>query len=198
MGLLKGAVGYLSGPIEYVADHGVEWRKKFIDLSKKAKLGILCIDPCNKPEIDGWEELLKRLPREDQIHQRRLQEDGKFEELREYVSSYRRLDLRLVDYSDFIVVVVDPSIPQWGTANEVYMAEAQHKPLFFICPDGMKKLPRWLFDVIDFGDGRCNVFESVEEVIEHLIQINDRKIKITDEWVLIRQALEKIREESES
>ena len=34
-GKLDGALGYLSGPMEFVADHGVEWRRKFIQMIKK-------------------------------------------------------------------------------------------------------------------------------------------------------------------
>jgi hypothetical protein len=78
------------------------------------------------------------------------------------------------------------------------MAESQHKPLFFICPGGLHRLPRWLFDVIDLRNDGSNVFESVEEVIDYLSKIDSGEIKITAEWVLIRQALEKIREESEA
>lgn len=199
MGILRGSICYLSGAIEYAPDHGVSWRQDFIQKAKAAKLGILCLDPTNKPEIEGWDSILKGHLREDQQYQQQLQGNGEFKELQRYVSGYRRLDLRLVDYSDFLVVAVNPTIPQWGTANEVYMAESQHKPIFFVGPSG-EIFPRWLFDILDITeeDYIRNLFLSVDHLIEHLCKINNGEIKINDEWVLIRQALEKIRQESEA
>ena len=116
------------------------------------------------------------------------------------MSAYRRFDLRFVDISDFLVVVVDPRVPQWGTANEVYVAEQQHKPMFFICDGGLAKLPRWLFDVVDLdeiGGGhygrKCNVFSTVEEVVQRLVHLDNGAVGMDREWVLIRKHLEMMR-----
>jgi len=192
MGKLERAVAYLSGPMEFVADHGVEWRRKFIELLKKKNLKIDCIDPTNKP---GGQDIKIGENKEEQV---RLQQEGKWLQLRDYVRSYRRYDLRFVDISDFLVVVVDPRVPQWGTSNEVYFAEMQHKPMFFICDGGLYNLPRWLFDVVDIQDHngtRCNVFQSVEEVVQELVGIDMGDIPMTDEWVLVRKFIEHQRQE---
>lgn len=190
-GKLDGACCYLSGPMEFVADHGVEWRRKFVRLAKEAKLKIDFLDPTNKP---GGEDIKIG---ENKEHQAKLQKEGKWVELRNYVHQYRRYDLRFVDYSDFLVVVVDPTVPQWGTSNEVYVSEMQHKPVFFIVEGGMYNLPRWLFDVVDVDDyykgTQCNVFSSVEEVIEHLVELNDGRRHMDDRWVLVRKFLERAR-----
>lgn len=185
MGKLDGAIGYLSGSIEFAADHGVGWRKKFIALTKAKKLKIAYIDPTDKPT----EEHIKL--REDQSYQTTLQNNGNFFELKQYVHSYRHHDLRFVDYSDFIVIMVDPDIPQWGTGDETYMAESQHKPMFFICKGGLYKLPRWLFDVIQFKDEQWNVYETLEEVIEQLILRDNGTIPLDEDWIMIRKALRK-------
>jgi hypothetical protein len=194
MGKLDGACGYLSGPMEAVADHGVEWRRKFVKLIDESELNIDLIDPTNKP--GGIDVKIG----ENKAHQETLQREGRWNELRRYVKAYRRYDLRFVDISDFLVVVVNPAVPQWGTANEVYTAEQQHKPMFFICDGGMANLPRWLFDVVDLDDAsrnkQCNVFQSVEEVIERLIHLDSGKYPLNDEWVLIRKNLENQRLES--
>jgi nucleoside 2-deoxyribosyltransferase len=188
MGLLDGAVCYLSGPMEFVSDHGVEWRRKFIRLVNERGLEIDCIDPTNKP---GGEDIKIGENKEYQV---KLQEEGKWQELRKYVHSYRRYDLRFVDISDFLIAVVDPNVPQWGTANEIYVAEMQHKPMFFIIDGGLAKLPRWLFDVIELDDsGPMNVYETVEEVIDHLCCLDRGHIEMSDEWVLIRRHLEALR-----
>ena len=188
MGVLDEAIGYLSGPMEFVKDHGVEWRRKFIRLVHEAGLNIDLIDPTNKPGDSIGE---------DPLHQVKLQEAGRFKELQDYVSNYRHLDLRYTDISDFLIVVVDPSVPQWGTSNETYVAEMQKKPTFFIVEHGLYNLPRWLFDVIDRiqswepGEAQkeANVFESVEEVVEELVALDNGHKPLSKEWVLVRKVL---------
>lgn len=194
-GKLDGACCYLSGPMEFAADHGVEWRRKFVRLIKEADLKIDCIDPTNKPggSFVGNDE--------DKDYQVRLQREGRWIELQNYVSKYRRADLRFVDLSDFLVAVIDPRVPQWGTSNEVYEAERQHKPTFFIIEGGLEKLPRWLFDVIDLDNfmkgTRCNVFECVEQVVEELKLLDGGQLHMSDEWVLVRKHIEFSREPDE-
>jgi hypothetical protein len=175
MGQLDGAITYLSGAIECAADHGVGWRKQFINLTKTNGLKIAHIDPTNKP-IEGTIQ-----SREDQELQTNLQSTGRFEELQQYVQSYRHHDLRFVDYCDFMVVMIHPTIPQWGTANEIYVAENQHKPMFFVCEGGLYKLPRWLFGVIQIKD----VYTSIEEVVKQLTLIDNNTIQLNNDWVLI-------------
>jgi nucleoside 2-deoxyribosyltransferase len=193
-GLLDLACLYLSGPMEYVADHGVEWRRKFIKLAKEAKLRLDIIDPTNKP---GGDQM--RIG-EDKGHQTKLKTDGRWRELRDYVRKYRRFDLRFVDISDLLIAVVDPRVPQWGTSNEIYFAEAQHKPMFFIIDGGLKNLPNWLFDVVELDDAvkgtRCNVFQSVEEVVNELVLLNHGQIPMNDKWVLVRKHLEHARSQN--
>jgi hypothetical protein len=48
-GKLDGLWCYLSGPMEFAADDGVGWRRKFVDLCKKEKLNLNFIDPTQKP-----------------------------------------------------------------------------------------------------------------------------------------------------
>jgi hypothetical protein len=192
-GKLDRALCYLSGPMEYVADHGVEWRRKFVRLAKEAKLKLDFIDPTDKP---GGEDIKIG---ENKEHQEMLQRQGRWVELRNYVHRYRRYDLRSVDFCDFIIAVIDPRVPQWGTANEIYFAEMEHKPIFFIVEGGLFKLPRWLFDVVDIDDymrgTQCNVYESVEAVIEVLTELNDGRRHMDDRWVLMRKHIERARED---
>lgn len=184
-GLLEGAVAYTSGAMEFVQDHGVEWRKRFISLVQESKLKIDIIDPTNKP---GG---LKSNIEENITYQKNLKKEGKWHELRDYVHLYRRYDLRYVDYSDFLVTNINLSVPQWGTANEIYVAESQHKPIFFICPEGIKNMPNWLFDLIDFDF--FNVFESLELLTECLLGIDSGKIPMNHKWILTRKHIENAR-----
>lgn len=190
-GKLDYACCYLSGPMEFVADHGVEWRRKIIKLCEEAGLKIDFIDPTNKP---GGEEMKIG---ENKDYQSQLKREGRWKELKDYVHGYRRFDLRFVDLSDFLIVVINPKVPQWGTSDEVYFAESQHKPIFFICEGGLSNLPNWLFDVIDLEDEatgkRCNVYGSVEDVVEELIMIDMGYTPMSDKWVLVRKHIEHIR-----
>ena len=188
MGVLDEAIGYLSGPMEFVKDHGIEWRRKFIRLVHESELNIDLIDPTNKPgESIG----------EDPTYQIQLQEEGRFKELQAYVNNYRHFDLRATDICDFLIVVVDPTIPQWGTSNETYVAEMQKKPTFFIVEGGLYRLPRWLFDVIDRissanpikAQQEANVYESVEDVVSELVALDNGTKRLSREWILVRKLL---------
>jgi hypothetical protein len=188
MGKLDGACTYLSGAMEFVTDHGVAWRRKFISLSQAAGLKIDYIDPTEKP--GGCEIKIG----ENKQHQLHLKEQGRWEELQNYVQQYRRFDLRFTDLSDFLVVGISPGVPQWGTSNEVYIAETQHKPMFFICEGRLKNLPNWLFALIELEDKKSgkhgNVFNTVEDVVQELCLYNDGTIPMSDEWVLVRKHIE--------
>ena len=190
-GKLDEACVYLSGPMEFVADHGVEWRRKFIRLVQEKELQIDIIDPTNKP---GGDEM--RIG-ENKEHQAMLKREGRWQELQDYVWSYRHYDLRFVDNCDFLVAVIDTRVPQWGTSNEIYMAEDQRKPIFFICDGGMKNMPNWLFPLIEFENKeehkRCNVFESVEAVIAELVGYDIGHYAMGREWILLRKHLKKLR-----
>lgn len=177
VGKLDQAIVYLSGSMEAVADHGVGWRRKFIELSDLGGLDISFIDPTNKP---GPPELKVG---EDKAHQEMLQKEGRFEELRDYVADYRRYDLRACDYMDALVAYINPAVPHWGTPNEIYVAEAAHKPRFCVIEGGLSKLPRWLFDVFPLD----HVFETLDDCIQRLVSLDDGTIPMSREWVLIRK-----------
>ena len=157
MGKLDGAVCYLSGAMEYVADNGVEWRREFIKQCLIKDLYIDFVDPTDKP---GGEDVMID---ENKAVQEELQRTGRFRELQEKVHKYRRYDLGFTDQMDFMVTMINPEIPQWGTANEVYVGEDHHRPNFFICEETLYTLPRWLFGVIDDIQS-----DDPEEAVAHI------------------------------
>lgn len=191
MGKLDLAVGYLSGAMEFVADHGIGWRREFSEKLHKVCPKIDLIDPTDKP---GGEEIKIG---ENKEYQQKLKDDGNFLELHEYVKQYRRYDLRFVDYSDFVIVAIDPnSVPQWGTANEAYMAEMLHRPIFFLCEGGPSKLPNWLFALLKFnGDTPTNIFEDIDSLVEILKSLDSGEESLSREWVLIRKWIESNRQQ---
>lgn len=187
-GKLSGALCYLSGPMQYAEDKGVSWREYLMNNAWASGLDIDFIDPTNKPN---------QTASEDMGIQEELIKQEKYHELAQYVKKYRRYDLRSVDYCDFIVALIDKNIHTCGTYDEIFTAERQHKPSFFICKGGLSQLPRWMFDVIDLDDpakGKtCNVYEDVSEVIDELIRLNNGEKEMSDEWLLLRKHIEESR-----
>ncbi len=174
---LNRAIVYLSGAIDKAPDLGRGWREDFIIRAKHLNLRI--IDPCNKPasfvhEIQGDVRTVNV-----------LREQEKWEELQSFVKKFRREDLRFTDISDFLVVYIDPSVPSYGTLDELFLAEREHKPLLCIVKGGIKHLPTWLFGVFRLNE----VFSSVEECILHLDKLNQGELDLDLRWVLIRDAV---------
>ncbi len=185
MGKLDKALVYLSGVMENSSDHGVGWRRKFINMCNEQGLNIDFIDPTNKV---GPSELKIG---EEKGYQEQLQREGKWEELKDYVHRYRRYDLRACDYMNAMVVYIDPKIPSWGTLNEIYVAETAHKPRFCIVEGGKPCLPRWLFDVFSLE----NIFDNMSQCVERLIHLDQGILELNEEWVLIQKYIEASRSE---
>ena len=93
-GLLKGATCFLSGPIDRVDDDGVQWRNYIKEQSKARGLGLSFFDPCDKPEGLGSEIGVEKFKVQNLI------KEGKWDEARDFVKTFRRYDLRGVDTSD--------------------------------------------------------------------------------------------------
>ena len=119
---LDGAVAYLCGAIEHASDDGIGWRRRFIDLLQKADLSIDCIDPTNKPGGECGKPI-----DEAKQHQIDLQKGRRWDELRDYVHSYRRLDLRFIDYSDLVVAAIAiHNVPEGLAVGVAAAAGADH------------------------------------------------------------------------
>ncbi len=192
-GLLNGSCCYLSGPMEFVKDHGVAWRREFITKAINAGLSIEFFDPTNKP---GNQYRFG----ESKDYQAQLQREGRWLELQQYVENYRHVDLRLVNISDFLIVLVDPEVHMCGTYDEVFLAKREHKPMFFLCKGGLYTLPRWLFDIITLEqkivDGKetivSNVYTSLDDIIAELVKLNSGEKPLNRDWVLVRNVVSEI------
>ena len=197
MGLLDQACCYLSGAMEYVKDNGVAWRRYIIERCWKEGLQIDFIDPTDKP---GGEDVMID---ENKAIQEEYQKNGRFRELQKIVKEYRHYDLRFCDNADFQITMINPAVPQWGTANEVYANEQDQKPAFFICEGSLYNLPRWLYGVIDNIEDddpqvvleKINVYQTVDDVIEQLKLLNSGKKPLSKERILVRKEIERRRQQ---
>jgi len=70
-----------------------------------------------------------------------------------------------------------------GSYEEFITAKRQHKPCFVIMADGQTKydIPSWLIQHLDEDE----VFDTVEECVEHLELINAGKIITDERWVVV-------------
>jgi nucleoside 2-deoxyribosyltransferase len=176
-GKLDGAICYLSGPMMYAHDGGVQWRQDYIKAVKDVGMQVAFYDPCNKPKdiCDGDGLEFHRIAK--------LKEESKWDEVSELVSTFRHQDLRMVDGCDFVVAYINRKVHTCGTYDEIFMAERQQKPIFAIVEGGKKECPDWLFAAIRWQE----MFDSFEESIDHLTKIHYGKIPMDKRWVLIRK-----------
>jgi hypothetical protein len=168
---------FLSGPIDRVADDGVEWRRDFQVLCKKKELPFKFYDPCNKPKGMGSEI------GDEKIRIQGLMKKQKWEQAQTEVKIFGRYDLRMVDLSHVLVLFCDINVHLCGSYEEFITAKRQHKPCFIIMGKGQTKydIPSWLLQHVDEDE----VFDTVEECVEHLKLIYEGKIITDDRWVIV-------------
>lgn len=168
---------FLSGPIDRVADDGVEWRKEFQSKCKKKKLPFKFFDPCHKPKGMGSEI------GDEKIRIQKLMKKKKWEQAQSEVKVFGRYDLRMVDLSHILVLYCDIDVHLCGSYEEFITAKRQHKPCFVIMGEGQTKydLPSWLIQHLDEDE----VFDTVDECIEHLKLIHEGKIITDERWVIV-------------
>jgi hypothetical protein len=143
MNRLTGHTAYLAGPIDKSEDFGRGWRES---ISKFLwGLGVGVFNPCDKPidnqyidEDDGFVGGMNR-----------LKTDGHFDKLSKGMQEVVRLDLKMVDLSNFIILHVDPSVHMCGSYTEMTYGCLQRKPIIVHCPIGKSKVPNWMFGLCD-------------------------------------------------
>lgn len=173
MNLLENTTTYLAAPIDRVSDHGIPIRQEIAQ--KINKFGIKVFDPTNKPG-----KLISET-KEEKGKAQQLKDEEKWQELREYAKIIRKVDLRLVDLSNFLIVYVDPDVHMVGTWEEVITAERQRKPIFLIVKGGKKRLSLWCFAIVE----PQFIFDSVDECIAYIEKLNNGEIPLDDRWILI-------------
>ncbi len=182
MNRLKNTRCYLAGSIENDKVKGRGWRDKIkVEL---VDLGIFWMDPCNKP-IKGFNETKETHEALD-----RNRTAGRAHAVCDLIRPARRIDLRMVDVSDFLIVDINPAIPTFGTHEEVKRAVDQSKPVILRVEGGITALPFWWFDMLhkssigalyDTLDGICAMLRRLDRYA------NDASIlaEITDfQWIL--------------
>ena len=166
-------ITYLAGAIEHANNQCRQWRKRFTQLVQARKLGLVILDPTNKPRILGYND--------DHQEYLRLRKKQNYDEITNFMKAIIRSDLRMVDKSNFLTVFYDPKVPTVGTIHEIVIASIQRKPILLIVPGGKAECPGWLLGLVKHFE----IFPSVEDCVEYLICVDNGMIQCDDRWVFI-------------
>ena len=174
---LEGLKLFLSGPIDRVSDDGVEWRNKFKKQCEFLKLPFTFYDPCNKPKGMGSEI------GDEKIRIQKLMKNKKWSQAKSEVKVFGRYDLRMVDLSHVLVLYCDITVHMCGSYEEFVTAKRQHKPCLVIMAEGQGKydIPSWLIQHLEEDE----VFDTVDECVQHLKLMYEGKIVPDDRWVVV-------------
>jgi hypothetical protein len=171
--LLDKTKSYLIGYMEY--GDGSKWREMVA--KELSPLGVTCFDPYKKP----FESQIKEDP-ETQAYLK-SQRESNLKEVHDHMKEVIAFDLAMVDRSDFIICVINPKIPTYGTTHEIVVANQAKKPIFVAIEGGIKEAPLWLTGLLK----PSYFYNSVEEIIEKLKKINSNEIKVdSDRWRFFR------------
>lgn len=181
-GILDGSVCYLAGPIDFDETLGVAYRQRIKTLCKEKGLKIKFLDPTNK--ITG----LTGDVGEEQAQILKFKKEKDWASLRKLMKKIVKQDLRQVDFSDFIIVMVDQKVHMCGTYHEMLTAEWERKPVLVICKGGKETAPAWLFGILDYK----YMFDSIEECIDFLSKLDSGERYLNRKWVLFRKELENL------
>ena len=167
---------YLIGAIENCSSYGRCWReiiKEFL-----AGIDVHVFDPNAKPYI-------KDLSETEDLHLslRQMRAEGQYDALGSIMKDIRAYDLGLVDKSDFVIFYFDPDTLTCGSWEEFFLANRQKKPIFFICPKGLDKVPLWVYGTIPAK----YMYSSLDSAISMLTRINSGCIQPdSSRWRLLK------------
>lgn len=137
---LYGSMFYLAGPMDDVADRGVEWRMDIKEFLWDLNIGVLC--PCDKPLLDSVNE-------DDTYFNdiNELKNQKQWQKVHDKMRPVAADDYRMVDKSDALILYIDKDAHMCGSYHENCMAAYQRKPVIVCCKQGVSAIPNWVFSV---------------------------------------------------
>jgi|SRR5579862_2751499 len=172
--LLRGTRLYTIGAMEYQDGQG--WRNDV--KSTLEPLGITVFDPYHKPFVNEIKE-----DEEARISLKEGMETGNYDSVAQRMKAVRSDDLRLVDLSDFFIVYINPKIPSWGSAEEIYWANRLKKPIFLFVEGGKSKTPLWIMGTLPHK----YIYNNLTEVLETIKKVDSgKKVIDSDRWRLLK------------
>jgi hypothetical protein len=168
---LLGMKCYLCGAMDRVPDGGVGWRTAITPVLEE--MGVIVMDPANKPVDDPAGDESDRETRKAWL------QAGDYARLRNFMKKVRGWDLRMVNESSFLVVVVDPDVHLCGSYEEIAIANHEKKPILVHTVGGKHRTPWWLFGMLPHQ----HIFGSMDELVSYLRRVNSsRRVKTYKRW----------------
>ncbi len=176
-GVLYGSKVYTIGNLQA---ESYEFAKGWRDEFKRAMdlMGVITMSPLDevfvnfKFESKGFRELMYE-----------CLEKGDHDTVHKEFQSIRRRDLAMVDHSQFIVGILNPAIPTFGTIEELSFATRANKPIFLVIHGGRKRVPLWVQGMVK---PEC-IYEKLDYVIGDLHKINAGLTPISNEkWRIFK------------
>ena len=159
--LLEKTRTYLVGHMQYTS--GRNWREYVED--ELQKLNIITFNPYRKPFVKDVEE--------DEGARQKMSDDMDNKYYNDVAERMR-------------VAHLLPEVASWGSAEELVTAVRAKKPIFISMDGGKQKTPLWIMGMLPHH----YIYNSIEEVLDMIYQINDGKKAIdSDRWRLLRKEL---------
>lgn len=176
---------YLAGPIDFVDDRGIGFRK--VIKEKLLKMGLtknMILDPTDKPvRYCGYSDFDT-----EKDHYYSLRKHGHWDELEKMCQMTMHVDLRLVDKSDVVIAVMNPDVPMFGTIHEIVAARQQKKPVLLIDPRGREGTSIWAIGLV----GYKHIFKTIDNATDYLSDILHGKMDADHtEWLFLNFNTEK-------
>ncbi len=181
--VLDGARVYLSGPMDFVMSREEDkkngWRVRVSEFLKEHRVKVF--DPWYKPEVVGMphygkEDEFSTKAREQWTFDGTTTGDVTRAKLCAEFWPTLHIDLRMVDYSDFLIAYVPSNVYSVGTVHEIVMARQEFKPVLLVSPridyPSLKELEKHLADQADVAG--TNLLENAKT--ELTIKPNERGI----------------------
>lgn len=172
---------YLAGPIDRCPNLGTQWRNTITP--ELEKLGVVVLDPMNKDKfLQDKNDVVESNPAwRDHINN--LKETEQYDEYSKQIKyNIVKIDYRLCDYADFLILYIDTDIFTCGSFFETFLANFLKRPIVVWCKQGKKNIPAWLFGILPHQ----LFFSSMDEVLEYLRGINnDEVINTYGRWLFL-------------
>lgn len=173
--ILENTKTYLIGSMQY--QNGESWRKKVQDSLEP--LNIKVFNPYLKPFVKDIQEnatvatdLLSAMERAD------------YEYVETNMRTIRSYDLNLVDRSDFVIAYINPSVPTFGSIEELTTACRMKKATFIAIEGGKGKCPLWIMGMFPHK----YIYNTIDDILNIIIKIDNDEIQIdSDRWKLLRK-----------
>ena len=119
---------------------GVLWRQRMRD--ELFDLKIHWLDPTRKPINIGGES--------DEARQQRRESKrlGDYDRVAREMRPIRAVDLRMVNFCDFMPTNIDLRVHACGTYHEMALANSEKKPILIHVEQGKCNAPDWLFSYV--------------------------------------------------